>query len=121
MPTVGEHLTAKCYVDNAKSDSADESSLLRLDPDEQSKLNEQDSIVLNSTLTSPKNVIDLPNKSYVDSSQESRRNRRDLSPVCKDQDNEFDKIKLTNLYSASFNRDPNSDNDLAIKSISMIQ
>ena len=34
MPAVGEHLTAKYYVDNAISHSVDESSMLRLHPDE---------------------------------------------------------------------------------------
>ena len=63
MPAVGEHLTAKYYVDNAISKAIDESSLLRLDPDE--KL-EQDSIILNSTLTSPKTILEIPTKSYVD-------------------------------------------------------
>ena len=64
MPAVGEHLTAKYYVDNAISKAIDESSLLRFDPDE--KL-EQDSIVLNSTLTSPKTILEIPTKNYVDS------------------------------------------------------
>ena len=64
MPAVGEHLTAKYYVDNAISKAIDESSLLRFDPDE--KL-EQDSIILNSTLTSPKTILEIPTKNYVDS------------------------------------------------------
>ena len=63
MPAVGEHLTAKYYVDKAISDSIDESSLLRLDPD--GKL-EEDSIILNSTLTTPKTRLELPTKNYVD-------------------------------------------------------
>ena len=63
MPAVGEHLTAKYYVDNAISKAIDESSLLRLDPDE--KL-EQDSIILNSTLSSPKTILEIPTKNYVD-------------------------------------------------------
>ena len=63
MPAVGEHLTAKYYVDNAISKAIDESSLLRLDPDE--KL-EQDSIILNSTLTTPKTILEIPTKIYVD-------------------------------------------------------
>ena len=63
------------YVDNALSDGVNEQSLLRLDPDEKLK---QDSINLNSTLTSPKTIIELPTKSYVDSLHESSRNRRDL-------------------------------------------
>ena len=51
MPAVGEQLTAKYYVDNAIFYSVDESSLLILGPDEKLKLNEQDSIILSSTLT----------------------------------------------------------------------
>ena len=89
--------------------------MLRLDCDEQLKLNEQDSILLNSTLTSPKTIIDLPTKNYVDSLHESSKNRRDLSSIFNDQDIEFDKIKLTNLDSVSFNRKPNLDNQLANK------
>ena len=49
-------------------------SLLRLDPVEFVQLDEQDSIVLNSTLTSPKALIELPTKNYVDSLHESSRN-----------------------------------------------
>ena len=55
-------------------------SLLRLDPDEKSKLDEQDSIILNSTLTSPITKIELPTKSYIDSLHDkNERSRRDLS------------------------------------------
>ena len=90
MPAVGEHLAAKYYVDYAISNSVDESSLLRLDPDEKLKLDEQDSVILKSNLTSRKTIIELPTKSYVDSLHESRRKRRDLSSVFNDQDNEFD-------------------------------
>ena len=63
LPQIHSHLTAKLYVDNAISDGVNERSLLRLDPDE--KLT-QDSIILNSTLTSPKTIIELPTKNYVD-------------------------------------------------------
>ena len=63
LPQIDSHLTAKLYVDNALSDSIDESSLLRLDTDE--KLT-KDTIVLNSSLTSPKTKIELPTKNYVD-------------------------------------------------------
>ena len=144
--------------------------MLRLDPDEKLK---QDSIILNSTLTSPKTIINLPTKnyvdknfndpsiikntdhvdfndenldkvsfikvntypfleehltpkvyvdntisdiiSYVDNLHEVIRNRRDLSSVFNDQDNEFDYSKLTNLESITVNRDPSSDNELANK------
>ena len=51
MPAVGDHLTAKHYVDIAISNKVDESSLLRLDHHEELKLDEQESIILNSTLT----------------------------------------------------------------------
>ena len=54
FPENPEHLTAKIYVDQAISQSADGSSLLRLDTNENLKLDEQDSIVPNSSLTSPK-------------------------------------------------------------------
>ena len=68
--------------------------MLRLDPDE--KLDEQDSILPKSTLTSPKTILELPTKSYVDSLDESSSNRRDLLSVLSDQDNDVDNIKLTN-------------------------
>ena len=58
-------MTPKLYVDNAIRNTLDESSLLRLDPDEKLKLDEQDSIFLNSTLTSPKTIIEIPTKNYV--------------------------------------------------------
>ena len=66
IPTPEEQLTPKLYVDQAISDGIHESSLLRLDPDEKLILDEQDSIVLISTLTLPKTIIELPTKSYVD-------------------------------------------------------
>ena len=170
LPQIDSHLTAKLYVDKAISDSIDESSLLRLDTDE--KLT-QDTIVLNSTLTSPKTITELPTKNYVDNKfndpsiikntdhadfnnnyldnvrmitvtelpewpneltskfyvdrvlsellsyvnelHEINRNKRDLSSVFNDQDNEFDNNKLTNLDSVTVNRNPNLDNELANK------
>ena len=57
----------------------------------------------------------LPTKSYVDSLHEINRDRRDLSSVFNDQDNEFDNNKLTNLDSITVNRNPNLDNELANK------
>ena len=115
MPAVGEHLTAKDYVDHAISYSVDESSLLELHPNEKLKLSGQGSIVLNSTLTSPKTIIKIPTKSYVNSLHESCRNRRDLSSVINDQDKYFDNNKITNLDSVTVNRNPSSDNELANK------
>ena len=66
-------------------------------------------------MTSPQTIIELPTKSYVDSLHESSRNRRDLSSVFIDQDNEFDNNKLPNLGSITVNRNPNLDNELANK------
>ena len=54
-------------------------------------------------------------KSYVDNLNEINRNRRDLSSVFIDQDNEVDNKKLTNLDSVSVNRNPSSDIELANK------
>ena len=87
--------------------------MLRLDRIEELNLHEQDSIVLECTLTSPKTVKELPTKSYNDSLLEINRNRRDLSSVFNDQDNEFDINKLSNLDFRTVNRDPSSDNELA--------
>ena len=52
---------------------------------------------------------------YVNELHEINRNKRDLSSVFNDQDNEFDKNKLTNLASITVNRNPNLDNELANK------
>ena len=115
MPQIDFHLTAKLYVDQAVYYWLDELSLLRLDPEEKLKLDEQDSIILNSALTSPRTIIELPTKTYVDSLHEINRNRRDLSSVFNDQDNEFDNSKLTNLDSVIVNREPFSDNEVSKK------
>ena len=91
--------------------------MLRLDPDEQLKLDEQDSKVPNCTLTSRKTAIEVPTKSYVDSLHEINRNRQDLSSAFNDLDNEFDNNKLTNLDSYSVNRGLRSDNELVNRNI----
>ena len=59
LPQIDSHSTAKLYVDNAISDRINDQSLFRLHPDE--KLT-QDSIIFNSTSTSPKTIIELPTK-----------------------------------------------------------
>ena len=88
---------------------------MRLDPDEKLNQDEPSSIVLNSTLTSPKVVIELPTKSYVDSLDESSRNKRDLSSVLSDHDKEFINNKLTSLDSNVVNRIRNLDYELSNK------
>ena len=117
LPAVREHLTPNFYVDEAFCYWLDELSLLRLDPNEYLKLDEQDSIILNSTLTSPKTIIELPTKSYVDSSQEINKIRRDLSLVFNDQGNEFDINKITILDSVTINRNPTLDNEVSDRKI----
>ena len=121
QPAVNEHLTPKIYVDTA----IDELSLLRLDPSETLDLDNQDSILLNSTLSSPKKVIEIPTKSYIDSlHDEIERSRRDLGLsfynentdlVKNNKDNDFNDNKLINIDSIQVNRNPNLNNELANK------
>ena len=125
MPAVGEHLTAKYYVDNAISNSVNESSLLRLDANEKLELDKQDSIILNSTLTDPMTIIEIPTKAYIDSlHEENERSRRDLGIdfynestdlVKNNQNNTMNNKKITNLDSVKFNREPNLDYEVANK------
>ena len=89
--------------------------MLRLDPDEKLKPDEKDSLILISTLTSPKAIIELPTKSYVDSLHEGTRKKSDLSSVFNDQENEVDISTLNNLDSVSVNRNPTSDDELTNK------
>ena len=91
----------------------DESFLLRLDPNEE--LDEKDSILLNSTSTPPKMIIEVPTESYVDSLHESSRNRRDILSMFNDQGNEFDDKKINNLDSVTVKRNPTSDNEVSIQ------
>ena len=81
------------HVDNAVSNSVDEITSLRFDPDEKAKLDEQDSLVLNSTLTSPETIKGKPTKTYIDSFSGNGRNRRDLATVFKIE--KMNLIKLT--------------------------
>ena len=75
LTQIDSHLTAKLFVD----DTIEESSLLQLDPNEQLHLDNQDSINPNSTLISPKTIIEIPTKTYIDSlHEENERCRRDL-------------------------------------------
>ena len=113
------------YVDNSISNSVGESSFLRLDADEKLNLDDQDYILLNSTLTSLKTIIEKPTKPYIDGlhDQQARR-RRDLGSsffdeevdlVKNNRDKDLNASKLTNLDSIIVNRNPCSDNELANK------
>ena len=70
LPAVREHLTQKFYVENA----LDESSSLGVHLDEKINIDEQDSIILNSALTTPKTVIKLPTTLFFYSLSENGRN-----------------------------------------------
>ena len=121
LPQIDSHLTAKLYVDNA----IDESSLLRLDSNEILELDNQDSIILNSILTSPEKKIEISTKAFIDSLHEgNERSRRDLGIdfydestdlVKKNQDNDFNDNKITNIDSITVNRNPCLDNEVTNK------
>ena len=64
---------------------------------------------------SPKTIIEIPTKSYVDSLHEINRNGRGLSSVYHDQDNEFQNIQIIKLDSVSVIRNPKSNDELAYK------
>ena len=102
-PQIDSHLTAKLYVDNSIMRSVNGPTLLRLGFDEELKLDEQNSIILSSSHTFPETIIELPTKKHVDSLHEIIRNRRDLSSVYNDHENEPDIFILTILDSASIN------------------
>ena len=106
LPQIDSHLTAKLYVDNAISDGLNEQLLLRLDPDE--KLT-QGSIILNSTLSTPKTVIELPTKHYVD-------NNFDDPSIIKNSDHvDFKDKYLDSVRWIRVNEMPVAPNDLVTK------
>ena len=80
--------------------------MLRLDPDEKLKLDEQDSVDLNSTLTSTRTVTEIPTKRYADSLFENGKIRWVISTVFNDQDFDFDNDKPTISDSNTVNRNP---------------
>ena len=106
LPQIDSHLTAKLYVDNTISDSVDESSLLRLDPDVKLK---QDSINLNSTLTTPKTMIEIPTKNYVDNKFNDPSKIKNTDHV------DFDDKILDNVHSIKVNSYPTREEHLTPK------
>ena len=111
----------KNYIDN----TINESSLLRLDPNEKLDMNNQDSILLNSTRSLPVKIFELPTKAYIDSlHEENARSRRDLGIdfynessdlVRNNQDNNFNDNKLTNINLIKINNNPSEDNHVCNK------
>ena len=106
IPAVGKNLTAKNHVDQAISNSVNESSFLRLDLNEELELDEQNSVFPNFSLISPKTIIKTPTEAYVDSVSENHRNGRILSLLINDKDNKFDNKKSTTLDSITVSRNP---------------
>ena len=121
LSQIDSHLTAKLYVDN----SIDELSLLRLDFDEKLDLDNQDSIILSSTLTSPKTIIEIPTKAYIDSlHEEIERSRRDLGIDFYDESSDLVENNITkdfndniilNVRSIQINDDPSNDDHVVNK------
>ena len=102
IPTLEGQLTPKVYVDQAISDGVSASSLLRLDPDE--KLDEKISIVLNSTLTLPKTIIEVPTKSLVDKNFNDPSVKRNTAHVDFN-DKNLDNVKFVKVNSMPAVRD----------------
>ena len=69
---------------------------------EKLKLDETNSPLLTSNLTSPKTIIEIPTKPYVDTLHESNRNRRDVSSVYNDHGKEFNNNKILNFQALWF-------------------
>ena len=66
-------------------------------------------------MTTTKSKTEMPTKVYLDSLNGNSRNRREMSTIFNDQDNDSDNIKLTNLDSFTLIRNPTLDNELANK------
>ena len=125
LPQIDSHLTAKLYVDNAISNSVNESSLVRNNKDNDFgnyNLTNINSITLNKQAVNDDEVI---TKAHVDQfHNDNERNRRDVglsfyneevNLLKNNQDNDLNNNKLTNLDSITITRKPTLDNELANK------
>ena len=74
---------------------------------------------ISTLLLTSKTLLEIPTKAYFDTLSENNRNRRDVSTMFNDQDNEFDNNKLTSLDSFTFNGSPTQDNEISKKNMSM--
>ena len=121
LPQIDSHLTAKLYVDNCN----DKSSSTRNNQDNDFNnynLTNINSITLN---TQAANDNQVNTKAFVDQfHQENEQFRRDLgidfynetsNLMGKNEDNDLNDEKLTNLDSVVVNREPTLDDDLANK------
>ena len=95
-----------------------------MDPDEKLALDEQDFIIVNFTLTTPKSISEIPAKAYIDSLHEkNEKSRRDSALQFHDessdlvkntQDQDVNDKKLTNLDSIMVYRKPTLDEEVLI-------
>ena len=118
---IDSHLTAKLYVDNA----IDETSLVRNNQDKD--FNKNNLIIINSITLNTQAVNDnqVITKAYVDQfHQENERSRRDVGIefydesselVKKNQDDDLNDNKLTNINSITINNNPTDDNHVSNK------
>ena len=126
QPAVNGHLTPKINVDNA----IDEPSLVRNNQNNDFSnfnLTNINSITLNTQAVNDNHV---DTKAYVDHFPNVYERSRiylglDFSNESSDleksnQDNNFNDIKVTNLYTITVNRNPNSKNDLSNKKMLMM-
>ena len=77
------------------------------------KLDEQESEIPNSNLTSPKSIIELPTKAHVGSLSNIKRIKHDLTTLNNDQYNKYENIMLTNLDTITVQKNPPKDNQLS--------
>ena len=109
MPAVGEHLTAKYYVDNA----IDESSIVRNNKDNDFGNYNLTNIISNTLNKQAENENEVITEAYVDQfHQENERSRRDVGLdfynessdlVKNNKDNDLNDNKLTTLDSVTVN------------------
>ena len=89
--------------------------MLGIHPNDKVKLDQQVSIILNSTLTFPKRKVETATKDYVDSLHENSRDKRDMSKVFNDQTFEFNINNLTKVDSITVSTVPTTDNEFSTK------
>ena len=109
LPEFGDQLTSKLYVDNTIRNNVVESTLLKLDPIGKLNLNEQDSIILNSTLTSPKTIKEVPSKNYVEKKFDDPSVIKNTAHI------DLNDIKITNARFIQVNQWPQIDSHLPPK------
>ena len=97
-PETGDHVTSKLYVDNTIRNNVVESTLLRLNPNEKLNLDEQDPIILNSTLKSPNTTMEVPTKIYVDKNFNDHSLIKNTTPVDFN-DKNFDDVRFIKVNS----------------------